>query len=111
MLSRKNRISTTEFPSFKDKGIRFVSALFSGTFYSSTQGVRISVVVSKKTAKSAVERNRLRRRVYAAIEPYLKRFTQGALVVIYPKIEAIRSPLPLLQEEIESSLRKVKILA
>lgn len=111
MLSRKNRIPKTEFPSFKDKGIRFVSALFSGTAYPSLGGVKVSVVVSKKTAKGAVERNRIRRRVYAAVEPFLGKFTREARVVFYPKTEAIKAPMTVLKEEIEVSLKKSKILS
>lgn len=111
MLARTKRIPKSEFPSFKDKGIRFLSTLFSGTAYPSSVGTRVSVVVSKKTAKSAVERNRIRRRVYGAVEPYLLMVSRGARIIFYPKKEAKKAPASQLQKEIKEALQKIKLLS
>lgn len=110
MLARKNRISTREFPSFKKKGIRFFSPLFSLTVYPGTVGVRASVVVSKKTAKTAVSRNRVRRQFYAILEQLIKGSNRTALLVFYPKTEALKSPNNLLKKEIENTLYETKLL-
>lgn len=111
MLARKNRIPTKEFPSFKDKGIRFVSGLFSGTLYKTTAKTQISVVVSKKTAKTAVARNLLRRRFYSTISPLVKRISKGTRLVFYPNTEAIKAPFPTIRAEIEEVFQKNKIIS
>ena len=50
---------------------------------------RIAVVVSKKIAKSAVQRNRIRRRLYEAFRARLPQLPQGADVVcIVGSVEA-----------------------
>ncbi|OHA83994.1 MAG: hypothetical protein A2937_00560 [Candidatus Yonathbacteria bacterium RIFCSPLOWO2_01_FULL_47_33b] len=119
MLPQKNRIARKDFPAGPRQGIlnqqvrglAVKSNLFSGVIHpQKIGGVRVSVVVSKKTAKTAVVRNSLRRRFYTAITPYLPGFSQGALVIIYPKIEAKKAPFSLLKTEIETALRHAKLL-
>lgn len=111
MLARKNRISTKDFPSFRNKGIRFLSPFFSLTTYPATDKVRISVVVSKKTAKTAVSRNRVRRQFYAILQPLISGFSRNALLVFYPKTEALKTSSALLKKDIEKTLHDAKLLA
>lgn len=110
MLPQKNRISRNDFPTGSRQGSRVFSPLFSGVIYPSKTGTRVAVVVSKKTAKTAVARNTLRRRFYATLAPYLKSFSQESLIVLYPKIEAKKSPFSMLKVEIEAMLRHTKLL-
>lgn len=110
MLPQKNRIPKKEFPSFKNKGVRFLSPSFTGTIYPSTAGSRVSVVVSKKTAKSAVLRNRLRRVFYAAVEKYIPAFTSSVLIVLYPKKEAALEKTDDITKEIKKALQNTKVL-
>ena len=111
MLSQKNRISRKDFPAFKRQGFRVFSELFSGTVYpTDDKKIRVSVVVSKKTAKLAVVRNHLRRVFYEAIKPYLESFTQGSLVVLYPKSGAVQVSFVVLKSEIEKELKRIKVL-
>lgn len=111
MLSRKNRITRNEFPSFKRQGIRVFSGYFSGTLYESPslEITKFSVVVSKKVSKSAVTRNTLRRRFYEIARTHLQRLEPGTMVVLYPKQEAIKAPFAVLQEEFEKTLGKTKL--
>lgn len=110
MLPQKNRISRKDFPTGSRQGLRVFSPLFSGVVYPYTAGVRVSVVVSKKTAKTAVVRNNLRRRLYAAVTPFLKDMVYSALIVIYPKVEAKQAPFSVLQREVEAALRHAKLV-
>lgn len=111
MLSQKNRITRKDFPAHTRQGFRVFSGLFSGSIYKNNeQTVRVSVVVSKKTAKRATERNYLKRVFYAAMRPYLDQFTGGALVVLYPKKESLQAPFLAITEEIKMSLQKAKVL-
>lgn len=111
MLPRTNRIPRKEFPSYPLRGIRVSSPLFSAIVYPREHGVRFSVVVSKKTAATAVVRNRIRRRLYAAVEPLVKTFTRGATIVLYPTINAEKAPLHILKREIAEVLRKQNMLS
>jgi ribonuclease P protein component len=111
MIPQKNRIPRKDFPSDHREGFRVFSPLFSGVIYPSTKGVRVSTVVSKKTAKAAVTRNSLKRRFYAAISPHLKSFSREVLVVLYPKKDAIKAPFSLIQSEVENVLRRAKFLS
>ncbi|MEK7569070.1 MAG: ribonuclease P protein component [Patescibacteria group bacterium] len=106
MLSKKNRISKEDFPSSQVRGLRIFSPLFSGVIYKNDGLTRVAVVVSKKTAKTAVVRNRIRRRFYAALAHFLKDTNKGYLMVFYPKKEAETAPFPVLRSEIEATLRK-----
>lgn len=115
MLPRKNRISRNDFPSYNAKGFRVFSPLFSAVFYTKTTqdgqvSQQASVVVSKKTAKTAVLRNYLRRRFYDLLNPYFKDISTSFTVVFYPKIEAKNSSQEILNKEIEKALKGAKLL-
>lgn len=84
MLPKKNRVDSETIKQIFQKG-RFVSSpnltlkfILSGK----PQGARISVVAPKTVAKSAVKRNLLRRRGYAALAEYIDRFPLGLLGAI-----------------------------
>jgi ribonuclease P protein component len=61
---------------------------------------RAAVVVSKKTARRASVRNRIRRRVYALLAPLMKPDT--GTIVVFPKAEALRA----LADEMSAELRE-----
>lgn len=111
MLPRKNRISRKDFPSHNVRGFRSFSPLFSAVFYTKEVGEsRVSVVVSKKTAKTAVDRNYLRRRFYDIIRLFLNQTEKPFTVVIYPKIESKAAPQVTLKIEIEKALNQAKLI-
>lgn len=106
MLPRKNRISKEDFPAPKMQGFRVFSPLFSGVIYKNEGLSRAAVVVSKKTAKTAVVRNRIRRRFYSGLAPFFKDALKGHLMVFYPKKEVATAPFAVLKSEIEAALHK-----
>ncbi len=67
MLAKQQRVSRTEFMAALAAGRRYHSPLLSLTVVPG-QLVKASVVISKKVAKKAHDRNRLRRRMYAVIQ-------------------------------------------
>ena len=111
MLPRKNRVSRKKFPVYPTKGLRISSSLFTAVVYPQEHDVAVSVVVSKKTAKTAVLRNRIRRRLYAAVEPFLKTFARGAIIVFYPNIKAGQVPLDILKNEVIEMLKKQNLVS
>ncbi len=113
MLPKKNRIPRKDFPSYKAQGSRVFLPLFSAVFYKAgkeTAESRVSVVVSKKTAKTAVSRNTLRRRFYDLLAPYLKGVTTPTTIVVYPKEDALKTQLTVLGKEVEKALKQARVI-
>ena len=76
------------------------------------QESRCSVVVSKKVLKSAVGRNRIRRRVYHIVHTELPNFARAQDVVIgVCSSEVIAMPHKELQAQLLSQLRETGTLA
>lgn len=72
---------------------------------------RISIVVSRKTCKFAVGRNRIRRRIYEIIRHRLDRFsTAYDIVITVTTSEAIEMPHQDLSSNIDKLLTKANIL-
>lgn len=89
------------------RGIRVFSPFFTAVFYNNAKHTKVAVVVSKKLAKTAVVRNKLRRRVYEAVagqvitgKPYS--------VVIYPTGESKKASFQDLKSELERAFHQVK---
>ena len=113
MLPQKNRIPRKDFPGHKVQGFRVYFPFFTAVFYKPGKEVsmsRASVVVSKKTAKSAVERNTLRRRFYDLLAPFFREAVEVTTVVIYPKADAQKAEFSLLKREIEKSFKQAKLI-
>lgn len=70
MLSRTKRLTRATFGTVAT-GKRAVSAHFSVSYTHATPG-RVAAVISKKTAKKAVDRHLLKRRILAAAEPHIE---------------------------------------
>ncbi|MDB5183190.1 MAG: ribonuclease [Candidatus Saccharibacteria bacterium] len=73
--------------------------------------VHVAVVVSKKVHKSAVVRNRIRRRVYELVRVHMAEFKQQAnLVFTIYQLEAASMPAEKLAAEVKNLLERSKIL-
>jgi ribonuclease P protein component len=107
MLPKKNRISKENFPSPKRQGFRVFSQLFSVVFYKGEEEIRMAVVVSKKIAKTAVMRNRIRRKMYSILREGTKRTNKKGTLVIYPKKEALTAKFSVLEKEVVEVIHKV----
>lgn len=66
MLKKKNRLSNSEFTSHFKTGRRQQSEYFT-TVTNKADFFKAAVVVGKKVYKSAVDRNKLKRRIYTAL--------------------------------------------
>lgn len=66
MLKKKNRLSNSEFTSHFKTGRRQQSEYFT-VVTNQADVFKAAVVVGKKVYKSAVDRNRIRRRIYTAL--------------------------------------------
>ena len=124
MLPQKNRITRNNFPGHKVQGFpnqqiralgeKFFNPYFSGVYYrisdKNVKESRVSVVVSKKTAKTAVSRNLLRRRFYEIFGVHINTLENIVTIVIYPKKEAEKAKFSVLKIEVEKALKQAKLL-
>lgn len=81
MFKKSERLSKSEFTHYfgvgSKKHFKHLTCIISPA---TTR--KVAVVVGKKVAKSAVKRNTIRRRVYAAIRKELDQQDKGVLIVI-----------------------------
>jgi ribonuclease P protein component len=99
MLPKKNRFS------FKTKLPKqtFSSPSFSIRFGENEEGLKLAVVVSKKVATKAVDRNKIKRRIVEFIEKNLDKATSLTLI-FYVKKDV---DLETLSEEVKQALQKI----
>ncbi len=82
MFSKEKRVSRSLFTKVSSKGSSVSTPLFSVRISPATDN-RYSVVVSKAVGKSAVVRNTVRRRVYAALRA--APVPKGRICIVYTK--------------------------
>ncbi len=99
-MSQQHRLSRTDFATVFAKGKR-IHSKHATLILMPNKDLALSVVVSKKVAKKAVDRNTLKRRVYALAVPY-RQAPIDAIVLL--KVGALRVPRKLFQTEIEALL-------
>jgi ribonuclease P protein component len=82
VFPQKERLTRSSFPSALRFGKRIQSRNFSAII--PKEGVGIAVVVSKKTAKLAVARHRIKRRVLSA----LAHIPHPSSLIVFPQAQA-----------------------
>jgi ribonuclease P protein component len=89
MLPRSKRLSVPLFTNALAHGKIAHSPLFTArilkTADSKSAETRFSAVISKKIAKTAVERNKFRRRIYAALRTLDVKIKQGFHIILLAK--------------------------
>ena len=106
MLKKTQRLTTRQFNEVMAKGKIVRSPLFLLRILDQAgppndPGSRVSAVAPTKVAKKAVERNRIRRRVYAAVRPILPLMKEGVRVLILAKT------VPAASADLTAELRTV----
>lgn len=85
MLPKRRRLSAREVKEVMQSGRSRRASLLSAKYVPGNNPLRASAVVSKKVAKKAVERNRLRRALYRALVGYKG---NGTAVIFIQKVPA-----------------------
>ena len=103
MLAKQNKLNTEEIKNLFDKkeGFSFILKtirhdLFDIKIFSKSKKIdniplsdnKFAVILSGKTFKKAVERNKIKRRIYSSLESYIKdteKINSFYYVLIYPK--------------------------
>lgn len=105
MLKKKQRLTTKEFDHVFSNGKRYHSPTLQ-LIHSSSDTFHGAAVVGKKNCKKAVDRNRLRRRLYGVVYRYQKEHSlRGAFILIAkPKLKEIKKED--FNQEVESLLQQ-----
>lgn len=84
MLAKHQRVPRPEFTQAFAHGVRRHTPLFTVVVATSLSN-KAAVVVSKKVAKKAHDRNRIRRRLYAVLAPFLNSGANVGTVLVLTK--------------------------
>jgi ribonuclease P protein component len=105
MLPKTRRIKRVSFP--KSKPIKSLRGSFvSGSLYKGVEAkTKFSFSISKKTAKTAVMRNKLRRIGYKAVQEAIDRIKNNYLVIFY--IHSIPKNTEDLDADVKNVLHKL----
>lgn len=111
MLKKQKRVTTRLFPSH-GAGKRYHSPFLTLRVVKNggDEYPRFAFVVSKKVAKKAVERNRLKRRGYEATRTFSDDIVEPVLCIFYPKKEIHTLSFKELTAEIGSLLEKAGLI-
>lgn len=111
MLSKKHRINKSLFREILKKGKNYNSDLISLKTAPRAGGNPLfGFVVSKKTAKKAVARNKLKRRGRYVAKKHLASFKKGAVNIIFFKKGSETLKFSELEEKMLELFRRAKIL-
>lgn len=109
MLPRSNRISVGQFDTIMEKGRVVHSPLFLVRILSGQADTKIAAVASKKVAKTAVVRNKTRRRIYEAVKD-LKGNILNNHILIFAKPAVVSATLAELNQDLRSLFVKSGLL-
>ncbi|HEY4503562.1 MAG TPA: ribonuclease P protein component [Candidatus Paceibacterota bacterium] len=110
MLPNQKRLTTTLFKDTIDGGMTYHSSLFILKLLKTIGPSRFSVSVPKKVAKSAVERNKIRRRVYSAIRILYPKIKEGFYGVFISKDSIKKASFIEISSILEQSFVKLGLL-
>ena len=102
MLPKSQRLSTKAVAHVMGKGQPSHSPFFVVRSVLTKETSRFSVSVPKKVAKTAVQRNKIRRQVYSAIKKMAKQIKPGRSGLVIAKIGSEKLPFESMASEIKS---------
>jgi ribonuclease P protein component len=111
MIPKTSRISREDFEKVMKKGGFLNSSFFTFRFLENPlKSTHFSVVVSKKIAKTAVSRNKIRRRVYSIIKKHTKELKKPYFITFFAKKGVETAKFNEVEQDILKILEKSKIL-
>lgn len=109
MLKKAERLTVSDIEALS-QGKSVFGTLLSLRFISA-QKTGFAIAVSKKVAPLAVDRNRIRRRAYAAIEKIHTSLSIPVYAMIMPKKEFLKAPFADICREVEMVFSKAGLLS
>lgn len=114
MLSKQHRFhgnNSLRFVLSKGHTVKVQNMALKSIHNKRTSTFRVAIVVSRKVSKSAVVRNRIRRRIYAVIDDYRTYLTEPHDLVFFVYSDEVTqlSP-PELKRRVAKLLKQAKII-
>ncbi len=108
MLPSSKKVSASFFKTLMAKGRSFHDDFFSVRvfFEPKLKSAKFSVVVPKKIEKTSVGRNLMKRRLYSALRPMVRRSIAGSLVAIFVKKKFLAEDIDKIVDKIERIAKK-----
>lgn len=106
MLPKKKRVTKDIFQLIMDKG-NIVYGSFFTLHYIKQDSPQYAIVAPKKIAKTAVERNALRRQGYNILKTFDLKAEAG---ILFYKKEALNTKIDELKKDIDYIFKKAKII-
>lgn len=100
MLAKKERLPRAHFAKRPVATVRFLY----GSIRKVGTEAGIAVVVSKKTSRTAVKRNLVRRRFYNILRPLVRSGRLRGSYVVYPNKEALEATFADLERTLHATL-------
>jgi ribonuclease P protein component len=110
MLKKSSRLTKRQFDEIMKKGRVAHSSLFLMRFTDNNKDKRISAVAPLKVAKKAVERIRIRRKIYNALESVLKSVSAGTHAALFAKKDISLEDNESLASDIRQLFVKARVL-
>lgn len=109
MINKSYRINKKEFDSIIKNGFSCNSSFFSLKFLENKEKIsKFSVVVSKKVTKSAIFRNKTRRRVYSILKNEQKNLKKQGFFMFFAKKDLVKKDFSVIKADILYILSKIK---
>ena len=106
MLKKSQRLLTKQFNQVMSKGKVLHSTLFMARVLKGQVGTKIAAVAPVKPFKRAVDRNKVRRKIYNALRPV----EAGTHIIIFAKIGVLQATLEEIAADLKSLFVKAGIL-
>ncbi len=109
MFPKEKRLNTALFKEVMTSGKAFHSSFFTLKVLKKDSKSLFSVSVSKKVAKSAVLRNKIRRRIYSVIRSIENKIKDGFYIILIAK-EPTKTDFEIIKEEVNNIFVKSGLL-
>ena len=110
MLKSSQRLSTAGFEAVIEKGRAVHSPLFLLRVLRNGSGTHISAIAPKKVAKTAVSRNKIRRRIYSALKSLYPSLAGGTQAIVSAKTASTKESIAALTDELKGLFVKAGVL-
>ncbi len=104
MINKKERLTRLDFKDLSKRNM-IRDYLFDISYIKSDK-MKVSCIISKKTLKKAVERNKVKRKLYNLFE--LNRPKTPYIIIFYPKKETLYTPFNELNIKMQEIFAKLK---
>ena len=107
MLPRTRRLTTRQFDDVWKRGTSVCGAFVCVRILHGTPDVRAAAIAPRKSAVSAVARNRTRRRLYALLRPLLDSI-ENVWLVVSARAPLATVPVAALADDLSRTLREAR---